>query len=137
MSVESLKQALIDSKTAEKLDTNEDKPTLSQNNVYKDPPGRSPGTLDARWGDKPGPAIVHGTAAVDAAEDGRGGMIDRLFDSPKTTAPAEQELVRTIFNAETVNEGHPPHSPMLRRGKVKIAEDESLAEQVQRVTGLR
>lgn len=137
MSVAHLKQAMMDNKTAEQAETNEGQMTRGVNNVYKQPVGRSPGTLDAQWGDKPGPAIVHGKAVIEAAEDGRGEMIDRLLDSPKTTAPVEQALIRDLFTAETVNEAHPPHSPMLRRGKVKVAEDESLAEQVQRVTGLR
>lgn len=140
MSVEALKQAMTEMKTAESAETNEDKMVRGVNNVWSNPPGRKPETLDAQWGDKPPSPMTMGQAANEAAEEGREKMVDRLFDAAGPSATAEQALVRDIFNPETVNAGHTPHSALLRRGRVKnekLAEDETLTEQVQRVTGLR
>lgn len=140
MSVASLKQAMMNSKTAERMETNEGQMTRGVNNVYANPPGRKPETLDAKWGDKPPPPLTLGTAVQEAAEESREKMIDRLFDSPGTSAPAEQALLRDVLNPATVNAAELPHSALLRRGRTKLekaAEDESLTEQVQRVTGLR
>lgn len=140
MSVDALKQAMTSMKTAEAVETNEGQMTRGVNNVYPNPPGRKPETLDAKWGDKPPPPMTFGEGVNEAAEEGREKMIDRLFDAAGPSATADQALLRDIFNAETVNAGHMPHSALLRRGRVKIektAEDETLTEKVHRVTGLR
>lgn len=144
MSVEQLKQAMT--KTADKAENNEDSRAIKGvNNVYETPKGRAPGTLDAKWGDEPpldsdNYPVNYSEAVKREAHDGRAGMIERLFDSPKTTAPVEQAMLRQLFNPETVSEGHPPHSPMLQRGRVKeasVAGEESLTDQVMRVVGHR
>jgi len=138
MSIDLLKEAFEGAKSPE---NNESSVNKGINNVYPDPPGRAPGTLDAKWGDKPaegkdGSPAVYGTGVVREAHNGRGEMIERLFDSPKTTAPAEQNAMQAYF--AHAKDGQ-PHSPMLQRGHDKTAErhEESLMDQVTRVVGRR
>jgi hypothetical protein len=129
-------------KAADAPANNELDPNQGVNDVRKNPPDRSPKTLDARWGDHPpeghnGYPDVYGTAAVREAHDGRAALIERLFDSPKTTAPIEQALMTQLLSH--AHEGH-PHSPLLQRGRLqeeKTAADETLTDQVNRVVGFR
>jgi len=131
---------LIRAKTASddgRIENNEDQSNKGRGDVYPPPEGRKPGTLDAKWGDKPpvsknDDAAVHGTAVEREAHNGRGEMIDRLFDSPKTTAPAEQKEMSEFF--ANAREGH-PHSPMLQRGREKTAADETLTDKVMKTIG--
>jgi hypothetical protein len=141
MSVDALKQAM--SKGADAPKTNEDETQKGVADVRTPPGDRSPGTLDARWGDKPaeghnGYPDVYGQAALQEARDGRGSLLERIFDSPKTTAPAEQALMRQNF----VNAGEgTPHSPLLQRGhlpaKTAAADRPSLTDRVMRLFGRR
>jgi hypothetical protein len=49
MSVEEIKRAMLG-----QVENNEDARVIKGvNNVYETPPGRAPGTLDAKWGDAP------------------------------------------------------------------------------------
>lgn len=66
------------------------------------------------------------------AKDGRNEMIERLFDSPKSSAGVEQKLMDENFVGAT--EGH-PHSPMLQRNRVKTAADETLTDKVRKIVG--
>ncbi len=141
MSVEALKQAM--SKGADAPKTNEDETQKGVADVRKSPADRSPGTLNAQWGDKPaeghnGYPDVYGQAALQEARDGRAGLIERIFDSPKTTAPAEQALMRQNF--ANASEGT-PHNPLLQRGhlpaKTASADRPSLTDKVLRVIGFR
>ncbi len=118
------------------LQTNENETDKGTIDVYPTPPGRAPGTLDAKWGDMPpqgpnGNPAIYGTAVVSTAKDTREDMLERLFSSPSTSAPAEQALMGSLF--EHAREGD-PHSPLLRRNRQeKNASDESLREQVARI----
>lgn len=137
MSVDTLKQALMAKSAADngKLPNNEDETNKGTNGVRKDPEGRAPGTLDAPWGAKPPPPETYGTATRREAQDGRGDLLDRILDSGKTTAPAEQSLMRQYF--EHAAEGN-PHSPVLQRGhKTASADSETLTDSVMRVVGHR
>lgn len=137
MSVAALKQVMIESKLAERLADDEDRVVPGKTEVYPKPPGRKDG-LDAKWGDKPAPPMTFGSAAVEAAEEGRENMVERLFAHGAASSTAEKALLREAFNPETVNQGHTPHSALLRRGHTKLASgDETLMETVKRVTGLR
>jgi hypothetical protein len=113
-----------------RVQNNEDESNKGRADVYPQPEGRKPGTLDAKWGDAPPPPVTHGTAVEREAKNGRGEMIDRLFDSPKSSAPAEQKEMRELFT--NADEGH-PHSPMLQHGRAKTAADETLIDKVMRV----
>ena len=132
---------LVLQKAADTAPTNEDDTVLGVGNVYKKPEGRTPGTLDARWGDDPqvspdGSTANYGTAVREEAHDDRNEMIERLFDSPKGSAQTEQQEMRQLLlNAD---EGH-PHSPMLQRGhEGKIARaDMTLTDLVMRTVGHR
>lgn len=133
MSVEDLKAAL--SKSAEAPADNEDGINRGVNSVWPVPDDRKPGTIDAKWGDRPPANMVNnGTSVVEAAKDGREDMIERLFDSPKTTAPAEQAAMSALFGGMASAESH---SPLLTRGKEKKASDETLTDKVVRIAGRR
>ena len=143
MSVAELKQAML-GKLADAPKTNEDDTNKGINNVYGPPAGRKPGTLDAKWGDTPkeapdGYPDNYSTAVKREARDDRAGVIERSFDSPKTTAPAEQSLMAQYL--EHAAEGQ-PHSPILQRGHTSkvvtaAADTETLTETVMRVVGRR
>jgi hypothetical protein len=137
MSVAQLKEAML-AKAADAPKTNEDETNKGVGNVRENPADRKPGTLDAKWGDHPTPEPdVYSTAVVREARDGRGGLIDRIFDSQRTSAPAEQALMASLL--VHAREGH-PHSPILQRGRPpeeKTASDETLTDQVSRVVGFR
>jgi hypothetical protein len=141
MSVAQLKAAMS-AKVADAPKTNEDETNKGIGNVRTQPADRKPGTLDAKWGDHPpegndGFPDVYGEAAVREARDTRGGLIERIFDSQRTSAPAEQALMgKLLMHAR---EGH-PHSPLLQRGRPpeeKTANDETLTDRVNRVVGFR
>ena len=75
MSDDDLRDAFL-SKVADAPKTNENDTNKGINNVYGPPPGRQPGTLDARWGDPPktgpdGYPINYGTAVRREAGDDR------------------------------------------------------------------
>jgi len=139
MSVDALKQAML-GKVADAPKNNEDDTNKGISDVRKPPEDRKPGTLDAKWGDRPAedqthdPA-VHSSAVRREAADTRGQMLERLFDAPKADAKTEQALMGQNF--ANARQGS-PHSPMLQRGRVKMAEaDETLTDSVMRVIGHR
>jgi hypothetical protein len=120
-----------------RIENNEEQTNKGVGDVHTAPKDRKPGTLDARWGDHPpvsknGDQAVFGTAAEREAKDGRNEMIERLFDSPKSSASAEQALMSQNFTGAA--DGH-PHSPLLQRGRVKTAADETLTDKVRKVIG--
>lgn len=140
MSVDALKQAML-GKVADAPSTNEDETNLGTNNIRKTPAGRAPDTLDARWGDTPsegrnGYPDVYGSAVFRESHDGRGDLLDRIFDSLASSSAAEQGLMRQHF--AHADEGE-PHSPILQHGRLsKVAEaDETLTDQVMRIVGWR
>jgi hypothetical protein len=141
MSVEALKQAML-GKAADAPKTNEDETNKGIGNVREKPADRKPGTLDAKWGDHPpegnnGYPDAYSTGVVREARDTRGGVIERIFDSQRTSAPAEQSLMARLL--AHAREGH-PHSPLLQRGRPpeeKTASDETLTDAVNRVVGFR
>lgn len=132
-------------KQADAPETNLDDTQKGVSNVYEAPSGRKPSTLDAPWGEQPpagpsGDPDIYGTAVMRSAQDTRANMIERIFDSPTTSAPAEQALMNSLF--ENARDGR-PHSPLLQRGK-SITKDhgedkeaETLTDQVNRVVGFR
>lgn len=103
MSIEHMKQALLEKNAAGSAATNEDETVPGKLQVHKDPPGY---TRSEKGGD-----VGFSTAAEEEAREGREGMVSRLF-----------------------NGSHKP-----RRGHTKTAsvEDETLTDQVRRVTGMR
>ena len=132
-------------KQADAAETNLDDTQKGVNNVYEPPPGRKPGTLNAKWGDLPpagpsGDPDIYGTAVMRSAQDTRADMIERLFDSPATSASAEQTMMSAIF--ENAKNGR-PHSPLLQRGRLptqqheEAKEAETLTDSVMRVIGFR
>jgi hypothetical protein len=132
-------------KQADAAETNLDDTNVSVNNVYEQPEGRKPGTLNARWGDAPpeganGYPDIYSKGVMRAAKDTRADMIERLFDSPGTSASPAQALMSELF--ENARDGH-PHSPLLQRGRLPVAEhsekdaSETLTDAVMRVVGHR
>lgn len=139
MSVYALKQAML-GKAADAPKNNEDETNKGISNVHRPPEGRAPGTLDAKWGDHPpkghdGYPDIYSSAVLREGADTRGGMLERLFDAPKTDAKTEQALMGQHFN--NARQGA-PHSPMLQRGRIKAASaEETLTDAVMRVVGHR
>jgi hypothetical protein len=143
MSVEALKQAMLDKAAALPggivPEANETETQKGIVNLYKNPPGRAPGTLDALWGDRPaegndGYPDVYSTAVQREAQDGREHALERLFDSMGPSAKAEQKLMGQVL--ENASKGA-PHSPVLQHGRLhpKTASDETLLDKVLRVVG--
>jgi hypothetical protein len=139
MSVEELKAAM--KKQADKPENNEGGTNKGVADVYAAPAGRAPGTLDAPWGERPaegrnGYPDVYSTGVMREARDGRGDMLERLFDSPKADAASEQRLMGGLL--EHAREGA-PHSPMLQRGrlhdKTASIDEPTLTDQVMRACG--
>lgn len=135
----------MNAKQADAAETNLDGTNVSVNNVYEQPPGRHPGTLRAKWGDTPpeganGYPDIYSTGVMRAAQDTRADMIERIFDSPATSAPAEQAMMSELF--VNARDGH-PHSPLLQRGRLPIKEHSevdggrTLTDEVMRVIGRR
>jgi hypothetical protein len=138
MSVDTLKQAML-GKAADAPKTNENETQKGITHVRMPPEGRAPGTLNAKWGDTPregkdGYPDVYSEAVHREAQDGRGDLLDRILDAGKTTAPAEQALMRQVF--EHAGEGN-PHSPLLQRNKTASVDEPTLTDQVMRVVGHR
>jgi len=120
-----------------RIENNEDQTNKGLANVYDPPPGRKPGTLDAKWGDTPPKSktddqAVFGKGVEDEAKNVRNEMIERLFDSPSSSAAAEQKLMGENFTGSA--EGH-PHSPLLQRERAKTAADETLTDKILKTIG--
>ena len=134
MSDDILREAFM-GKQAAAPKTNEDDTNKGVNNVYNPPAGRAPGTIDARWGDTPPTdPVQHSTAVKREAYDDRNEQIERLLDSPATSAKAEQNLLSAYL--EHASEGH-PHSPLLQRGHktASAGRPASLTDEILRVVG--
>lgn len=78
------------------------------------------------------------SAAKEQHLEGRTDSLNELFDAMGPSASADQQEMRKLFNPETFN-GAVSHSPMLLRGRTKLAspEDETLTDQVRRIVGRR
>jgi hypothetical protein len=131
MSVEELKRALM-GKVADAPKNNENDTLIGTGNVQPPPAGRKPGTVDAKWGDPPPPPETYGSSVKREAQNDRGDLLDRILDSPRTSAPAEQSLMQQYF---ATRDGH-PHAPLLQRGRERAGDDDgTLTDQVRRVVG--
>lgn len=128
-----------------RLENNEMATQKGVANVYDPPDGRTPGTLDARWGDVPpeganGYPDIYSKGVMRAAKDTRADMIERIFDSPRTSASPEQAMMSELF--VNARDGH-PHNPLLQRGRLPVEEhsekdaSETLTDSVMRVVGHR
>lgn len=142
MSIDILKQALATLNYG-RIEDNEATPQKGVANVYPNPADRGAGTLDAPWGEKPavdkdGASVAYGKAVMDASEEGRQKMIERLFDSVGPAAKADQALISGMFTR--ANE-RVPHSILLQHGREKTAsvnvKDETLTDTVMKICGRR
>jgi hypothetical protein len=140
--VEFLKQALAAMGNG-KVENNEATPQKGVANVYPNPADRGAGTLNAPWGEKPavdkdGAPVAYGKAVMDAADEGRQKMVERLFDSIGPAAKADQSLISSMFTH--ANE-RVPHSVLLRHGREKTAsdneKDRTLTDKVMAIVGRR
>lgn len=110
-------------KTDEQLPTNEDQTETGKMEVYKDPPGRQPESLGAKWGDKPASEEDgHGTGATEAARTSRREMVDRIFEQISESAAADRAFINKNF-ATTESERRTPHSLLLQK-QASIEEEE-------------
>jgi hypothetical protein len=121
-------QAML--KSAEVLETNNDQSTVGVNNVYPKGDEREPGQLGAKWGDKPADQTAFSDAAKREAANDRPKMIERLFDSLKTTASADKALVAENFD----HTDYESHNLTLQKS-AELHGGETLTELVRRTCG--
>jgi hypothetical protein len=143
MSIDLLKQALATLNRG-RIEDNEETRQKGVASVYPNPEGRASHSLDAPWGeppavDKDGASVAYGKAVMEASEEGRQKMVERLFDSIGPAAKADQALVSSMFTH--ANE-RVPHSVLLQHGRgEKTAsvneKDLSLTDKVVAICGRR
>ena len=87
-------------KEAEDAETNLEDSTVGVNpDQQPDPEGRSAGSIDAPWGERPSSksgtqdAVHHSDAVLRGIEQSRQRMLTELFDSKGPSSRAEQDLV--------------------------------------------
>lgn len=124
---------------------NEDDTNNGVMNVYPQPPGRSPGTIDAKWGDKPAPRPLghdgnYGKGAFDEAMDVRHGVLGRVLDGmPQAKEHTRRTMAQLLEHAASGE--HESHSAALSQEKTSAAQhlpdDPSLTDQVVAVCGRR
>lgn len=132
MSVQDMQRAFGD-KQAETLPNNEDATTVGAMNVYPNPSDRKPGTLDARWGDKPTAPVENSEAVEREARNDRVELLGRLFDTLEPARENEKKLMSAQFSTQN----YEAHSPLLQPKVASVLRpDATLADQVSRVVGL-
>jgi len=144
MSVEHLKQAMQQRKTAETLENNEDRSTVGVNNVYPNPPERAAGTIDAPWGEHDVPkggkndAQHYGTGVEVECQQDREKLLERVFDGVPQASAADKALIAANFDHGQPG-AHESHSPLLTRKTAAhhAPSAPTLVEQVRAVVGRR
>jgi hypothetical protein len=124
------------------LENNADMGTKGRMNVYKDPPDRAPGTLDARWGDDPIPTTTlnyrgtYGTGTEREARDDRQGVLERIFSGMGPARDVARREIAQIFTGP-----YESRSTLLDKEKtaaaVHVPEEHTLTERVRSLTGER
>lgn len=127
------------------LPDNQDMDDTGLMNVYPAPEGRSPGTIDAKWGDKPAPRPLgyvgnYGKGAFDTAKDVRHGVLSRVFSGMEQAKDNTRKTMSELLEHAASGE-HESHSAAMTQEKTSAArhlpEDESLTDRVMAVCGRR
>lgn len=124
--------ALLD-KIADQTETDENRIVPGKLQVHTDPAGRQPGTIHAKWGDKPaldadGYPIAHGSGATDEAEEDRRGVLERILENVGDASTADKALISQNFHT---TDTHTPHSILLQKEGMEKRHDPTLSESVQ------
>jgi hypothetical protein len=112
-------EARMRAKLAELMGNNEDQTVKGKTQVHPDPADRKPGTIDARWGDKPsvdhdGYPNDHSSGVTDESNKDRHGVLSSLFEDMGAASTADQALVNQYFSTPS-GERRTPHSPLLHK----------------------
>lgn len=128
------------------LENNVDMDTRGRQVVYKDPPDREPGTINALWGDKPVPTDAlnylgtYGTGTIDAARDTREGVLERAFSGlSEARSVAKKEIAAYLEHGASGQ--YESRSTLLGKEKTAasshVVDEGSLSDRVLSVTGYR
>jgi hypothetical protein len=127
-----------------KTPDNEDATDKGVMDVYEQPEGRSPGTIDAHWGDKPAPRPLgwegnYGKSTMDAAHDVRHGVLSRILSGmPQAKEQARAEMKALLDHAaEGEHESHSAALTQEKTSSVHAPIEESLTDRVLSVCGRR
>ena len=125
---------LLWQKQAERLADDESRLVPGKMDLYPDPAGRAPGTIDARWGDAPNPDKAPlGTGTLREINRGRGEMLEKLFESFGSSSAAARAGIAQDFAP-----GYETKAPMLHPHiKTAAPHTPTLTERVRAVVGRR
>lgn len=118
---------------AGEMATNEDETNKGVLEVYKTPAGRSPGTVDAKWGDTPlSDPQIHGSGVLREANEGRKELLGRVFDSMPAASANAKASVGDLFSTKD----YASRSTLLGHSKTASSpESLTLSERVRKVAG--
>jgi hypothetical protein len=132
--------ARLRAKLAEQVGNDETTSVKGKQEVHPDPADRHPGSIHAKWGDKPaldadGYPNEHGSGVVSENNKDRRGVLNALFEDMGAAATADQAFVNQYF-ATPVGERRTPHSPLLQKeAEAHRKEVPTLREQVHGMIG--
>lgn len=130
----------LKAKLAEQVGNDENTSVKGKQEVHPDPADRKPGTIDAKWGDKPqldsdGYPNEHGSGITEENNKDRRGVLNALFEDMGAASTADQAFVNQHFSTPA-GERRPPHSPLLQKeGEAVQKEVPTLREQVRSTLG--
>lgn len=125
-----------------KIPDNLDMGTVGMMNVYKNPPDRAPGTIDAKWGDTPPARPLnymgdYGEGAMEMAHDTRHGVLDRVFSGTSEARRAAQAEIAANFAHGSSGE-YEARAALLSKEKTAathVPDDGSFTERVRSIVG--
>src|SRR5579862_7388811 len=115
----------MSTKTAEAMPNNESSMNRGVMNVYDQPEGRKPGTIDAHWGDLPparplGYTGDYGKGVMDQARDVRHGVLGRVFDGIGAARANAKALLDEMLEHAKSDE-YEAHTALLTKEKTSAA----------------
>ena len=111
--------ARLRTKMAEQVGNDEGRIVPGKQEVHPEPGDRKPGTIDAKWGDKPaldsdGYPNQHGSGVEEENNKDRRGVLQTVFENMGVAATADQAFVDQHFSTP-FGERRPAHSPLLQK----------------------
>lgn len=132
-------QERLRAKLAEQVASN-DASVKGKQEVHPDPTDRQPGSIHAKWGDRPaldsdGYPSDHASGVVQEGNKDRRGVLEALFEDMGAASTADQALVNQYFSTPS-GERRPAHSPLLQKeGEAHRKEALTLREQIHGILG--
>lgn len=111
-------------------------------NVYENPEGREPGTLNAKWGDKPIERPLnhvgdYGEGVMEMAHDTRHGVLDRVFSGTSEARRAARAEIAANF-VHGANGEYEARTALLSKEKTASAnvfDEGSLSDRIRSLVG--